>query len=298
MRKTCLFLLASLVLLCPIGALADGYYYGQGYTGSDCAYTYSPYYATSYVCNVNPGNVNQNQYTYPYSTYPSYPNYPPSYTPYYPSYPSLTLTSLSESIAAPGSTITVYGSGFDPSSNVVYLGGQASVSVVPSYTGTSLSFTIPSYISGSIPVSVSNARGTSNSLFLTVQPYGYSYGYPYNYNTCSYYNNCTQQSLNTTFLGNLGQVSAQVTGPSTLAMNTIGTWTLLLDDQNSQYLSASVSWGDGNTSSPQTIYGLGQQTITFTHVYSNYGTFAPSFTITNASGASQSLSAPAVSVSY
>jgi peptidoglycan hydrolase-like protein with peptidoglycan-binding domain len=141
---------------------------------------------TGYVYN---NNYNYNQgwpYSYNYSTYYNYPygNYYGSYPYNYNSYLYGTtpqLTSLSTNLAAPGSQVTVYGSGFDLSSNTVYVGGTT-LSSIPSQNGTALTFTMPANVTGTVSISVGNSHGTSNSLTLSTSAYGYPYNYPpYNY---------------------------------------------------------------------------------------------------------------------
>ena len=125
------------------------------------------------------------QYGYPYQSYDPYsyftqpfPNTYYSPTPYH----GVQLPDPSPTTATPGSQVTVYGNGFDTYNNTVYVGSY-SLANVTSYNGTSLSFTVPAYVSGVVQVSVTNMRGTSNALSLTVTqqyPYpctGYGYGY-------------------------------------------------------------------------------------------------------------------------
>lgn len=117
------------------------------------------------------------------------PNLYPNPNPYGYTYISqqVTLSSLSPNTTSPGSAVTVNGSGFDYSNNTVYV-GQYSIANVPSYNGTSLAFTVPSYVSGSPEqVYVSNSHGSSNtlSLYLSNPNQGQcgQYGYP-NCNNC------------------------------------------------------------------------------------------------------------------
>ena len=136
-------------------------------------------YGTGYNYNNNYNYTNQ----YPTPTYPTYPQY--TTNPVYPysgnTYGTLALTSLSVNTGAPGSSVTVYGVGFEPLNNVVSFGAQTIGSVASN--GTSLTFTIPAYVSnGTVDIRVLNSRGTSNALSFTVMSY-FSYGcnYPYNY---------------------------------------------------------------------------------------------------------------------
>ncbi len=138
--------------------------------------------------NVYPTNTYP-AYTYPTNTYPTYPTntYPYNYNNTYPynyNYnTTLTLTSLSANTGIPGSSVTIYGQGFDVNSNTVYLGTSAIANVSSSYNGTSITFTIPTYANaGAMQVYVVNTRGTSNSLQFTVLTSPYTCG---TYNTTS-----------------------------------------------------------------------------------------------------------------
>jgi hypothetical protein len=81
-----------------------------------------------------------------------------------------------------------------------------------------------------------------------------------------------------------------ISGPTTLAINQSGTWSVTASDPENQSLSYQVSWGDENlypammdaaVSSP-TNY----QTSTFSHTYTRAGTFTVSVTVTDAQGKS------------
>ncbi len=145
---------------------------------------------------------------YPVPSYPSYPSYPtptypytcngvPSYYPCATPTTSITLSYLTPTSASQGTSVTVSGNGFDYSNNTVYVGGIALYNIA-SYNGTSLSFTVPSTVNGTVSVTVSNSRGSSNALTLNV--YGGSCNtYPYNNNCCTGYS-CTSGALNLTSL--------------------------------------------------------------------------------------------------
>lgn len=138
-----------------------GLSYYQNYSG---AYPYVSYPST-YNYNFN------NAYTYPYAS------------------GQLALTSMSQNTGGPGTSVTLYGVGFDPVGNTVYFGTQA-LPAVASMNGTSLTFTVPAYYqtysyssNQTVQVYVTNSRGSSNSLAFTFNTYQY-YGcnqYGYNY---------------------------------------------------------------------------------------------------------------------
>lgn len=133
-------------------------------------------------------------YAYTASAYPYYSQqYPYQYNyPYGYGYTApLRLDSLSAQSASAGSSITLYGSGFDSTYNTVHFGSNAA-SGAGAANGTSLSVVVPNLPSGVYNIYVTNARGTSNSLSFTSigsqytfynygNNYGYNYGYPYNY---------------------------------------------------------------------------------------------------------------------
>ncbi len=117
---------------------------------------------------------------YPIPTTPVVPVYPVQY-PYYNNYYGNTpvITSLSQNTGSAGSTITIYGVGFDQWSNTVHFGGTA-VYNVASQNGTSLTVTVPnnyysySYAGTVVQITVQNSHGTSNAVSFTM--YGNQYG--------------------------------------------------------------------------------------------------------------------------
>lgn len=126
-------------------------------------------------------------YNYPYSTYPVYGG--------------VTISSLSSYTVSAGATLTINGSGFDYANNTVYVGGNA-ITNVSSFNGTTLTITVPTYVTGTQQIYVTNTRGSSNSLSLTISSYntcsstypyncGCTTSYPYsNCNGCTYSYNC------------------------------------------------------------------------------------------------------------
>lgn len=81
-----------------------------------------------------------------------------------------------------------------------------------------------------------------------------------------------------------------VSGPQTLNVGQGGTWTVTAYDKNGGNLSYGVVWGDEvyayNTASDVSRMPIVQQSATFTHTYSQAGTYAPVFTVTNSYGKS------------
>ncbi|HWP61778.1 MAG TPA: cupredoxin domain-containing protein, partial [Candidatus Paceibacterota bacterium] len=112
----------------------------------------------------------------------------------------------SQNTGTPGSTVTIYGIGFDSYNNTVNFAGT-SLSGISSQNGTSLTFTVPSYlfsyslVGTPVQLSVTDSHGTSNALTFTI--YGGSNGYncgTYPYVSCAtcptyqygYNSNCNQ----------------------------------------------------------------------------------------------------------
>lgn len=211
-------------------------------------------------------------------------------------YNSPTINSLSVSSGPVGTSVTVYGNGFDYSNNIVNFGGIA-IRNIYSANGTSLTFSVPqvdslyyngNYTVGTYPISVTSSRGTGNSLDFTVTSNGYNncynsnyYGYNYNYNNC--------------YTGGSLSVS-NVSGPTNLTTGSSGVWSLSLYNPNSNYVNVSVRWGDEsngyyvNQSSAQSSYTQGQQNLTFSHTYQTAGYYSVVFTATDNQGAQTSVS--------
>ncbi|MEN9604968.1 MAG: hypothetical protein RJB39_653 [Candidatus Parcubacteria bacterium] len=78
-----------------------------------------------------------------------------------------------------------------------------------------------------------------------------------------------------------------VSGPSTLAVNESGTWSVTARDLEQGDLSYVVSWGDeprtypttGTTATPQATAAVPTQFSTFTHTYATAGTYTITFTV-------------------
>lgn len=118
-------------------------------------------------------------FSYPYSS--SAYSYAPQYSTNYPYYGGISISSLSSYSAQVGSSVTVYGTGFDAYGNTVRIGGTT---VTASASGNVLTFTVPFMQTGTYGLTVSNSRGTSNALSLSIV--GNTYNYNQYCNTSAY----------------------------------------------------------------------------------------------------------------
>ncbi len=97
---------------------------------------------------------------------------------------------------------------------------------------------------------------------------------PLSYGSTMPYYLCTTPSVNS------------VSGPQTLGVNQLGSWTVSASDSSGGALTYSVDWGD----QPTYLYGsaaplsYSQQSATFTHTYYTAGTYRPVFKVTNSAG--------------
>ncbi|MBI2612377.1 peptidoglycan-binding protein [Candidatus Kaiserbacteria bacterium] len=181
-------------------------------------------------------------------------------------YSSVLLNSVTPNWAAVGTTITVKGNGFSATGNTVYMGGSVVATVSSTNNGTELTFAVPTQLQGPYglqqivpghyPVRVVNATGAqSNSLTLSI----------------------TQQ-------GSSSLSISSTSGPSSLQAGAQGIWTLVVNVPYGSYLTTTVNWGDSSTpftSSAAPTFLSGIQTLTFTHVYPNVGTYTITFTVTS-----------------
>lgn len=78
-------------------------------------------------------------------------------------------------------------------------------------------------------------------------------------------------------------------GPTSLALNTSGTWTINASDPEGGTLSYSVWWGDENVYAPSYLTTAGAardfiQSTTFTHAYANAGTYTVTIVARDSAG--------------
>lgn len=91
-----------------------------------------------------------------------------------------------------------------------------------------------------------------------------------------------------TSIGNKPPTVSGLSGPSTLAINAAGTWTIQASDPENGNLSYSVTWGDEKmfayTMGAADMSRAFTQTTTFTHAYASAGTFTVTVTVKDDAG--------------
>ena len=177
---------------------------------------------------------------------------------------------------APGTSVTIIGSGFSQRNNSVRF-GPGLVTGLTSSDGTSLSFVVPSTLTGfgqqtltvgTYNVSVTNELGaTSNALPFTVT-------------------SVSQYSLTPTI--------AFINGPTTLTVGNQGIWTVSVNNPGNANITVTAKWGDetiyGSSSfSSQLLTAGGTQTLNFTHTYLSAGSYTIIFTASNNVGGQNSV---------
>lgn len=185
----------------------------------------------------------------------------------------VSINSLSPFSGTVGTSVTIFGSGFDPAFNTVYFGATPLPGNIPSFGGSTISFVVPSNASncsgfgcysfgntapGTYQVYVMNARGTSNKLNFTITGGGGSIG-------CGFYGafGCGGYTYATPVVSalspNAGAVGTSVTVFGTSFSprnNTVNFGTGVI---------AGLSSFDGNSLTftvPSQLTGYGSQTLT------------------------------------
>lgn len=185
----------------------------------------------------------------------------------------LTISSLSPSSGSVGSAVTIYGIGFTPNNNTVHF-GQGIVAGAGSFDGQSVSFTVPTVLSGfgsaqvqiaDYPIYVTNAYGENSNVL-------------------------AYRVTSTAGTPIVTPVIATASGPTSIAAGTSGTWTLTLQTSIGTAVTTSVRWGDenvyGGANTPSTTLLQTQQTISLTHTYQSVGVYTITFTVSTGAGSS------------
>ena len=174
------------------------------------------------------------------------------------------ISALSATSGHIGDSVTITGTGLTDDS-VVYVGGTlaADVTVI---SDTSVTFRVPSIGIGSYDVYVENENGTSNAIRFEVK---------------------AEKEVRISI--------SSIDAPVRLSVNEEGTWTVNADTNVSGNLRYSVVWGDEGMM--RAMLGAQTQTqtsSTFTHRYSEKGTYKPTFTISDGAGHSSKVRATVV----
>ena len=86
----------------------------------------------------------------------------------------------------------------------------------------------------------------------------------------------------------------QPSGPQTLDVNEMGTWTTMSSNMDNAYLSYSVNWGENKEICPSALafcasaQSLPEKEISFSHAYAEPGIYVQTYTVTNNNGQSVS----------
>lgn len=191
------------------------------------------------------------------------------------------ISSITPTAGAVGTNVTVFGSGFSARNNSVRFGSGV-ISGLYSLDGSSLSFTVPSTLTGfgsqtlvpgTYSVSVTNEFGaTSNAASFLL----------------------TSLAQNT-----LAPAILSISGPTALPVGSTGVWAVTINNPNNALVTVTPQWGDESINptgagGAQSTVSVGQQTLTFTHTYITSGTYTAVFTIVNNTGLRNSASATAI----
>jgi len=191
---------------------------------------------------------------------------------------SLSLTSVNPTAGPIGTLVTLKGSGFMQEDSVNFGNGF----LYPTFhDSNTLTFAIPSNILGGCrsPMMCPNYTIPVNPGTYNISVYRWQSGAAVTSNSVSF----------TVTSGSLHQpIINSISGPTNLSVNQTGTWSIMASDPDNGALTYSINWGDqtsfaSSQGSLSPNYTTSQQ-ATFTHVYSNAGTYTVQVTVTNALG--------------
>lgn len=233
-----------------------------------------------------------------YSGYPTYPSYPSN--PTYPTYPSYTcgyypygndcdeveIDRIRPTSGETGDRVTIEGSGFSPTGNMVFFDGRLVATVSSTDDGEELRFTVPTYF---------DQQSYQN------YPYGNQYGYQYGYNNNYWYGGYDRERIDegtydVTVRNAYGQTSNErsfrvtdddndddddlsievLSGPSSLEEDEEGEWEVEIEAPDNDSYTVTAKWDDGDTD-VETI--TGDETVTFEHEYDDEGDYDVEFKV-------------------
>ncbi|MCX6820086.1 MAG: peptidoglycan-binding protein [Candidatus Adlerbacteria bacterium] len=226
------------------------------------------------------------------TTYPPYPYPQPQPVP---PVQQVSVQTMSPQSGPIGTVVTLYGSGLY-GTNTVYFGGKA-LDAVYSNNGTTLTFTVPQYISPNCPPGAYCAMSSEvSALWVRPTTPGAYQVYVQNQNgtsnTVNFY--VTDQSAQ-----NQTPVISGIDAPPQLIVGQTGTWTVratLQNYVNGANLHYQSVWGDETTYAYAAVANGQpiQTSATFTHMYVTAGTYHPTFTVSNDTGQQATISATVV----
>jgi hypothetical protein len=195
---------------------------------------------------------------------------------------SPSVSSISPTSGQVGTHVTLFGSGFNANDTVLIGGGGVhNVNIVNS---SQLAFTVPDSVGAYCP------PGAMCPMFLRLLTPGV-----YQISVKDENTGVTSNSVAFTLTDSSGSQSISINGidaPSTLALGQSGTWTVHATVGGGGTLHYSVNWGDQIIYPTMQASGATsvQTSATFTHAYEQSGTYTPTFTVTDDSGHSATVS--------
>ena len=232
----------------------------------------------------------------------------------------VSINSISPTQAPSGATVTIYGTGFTSDNTVLFDGGVAAQDVAAIYPPSTTYICPPGAFCPATTSNVTSANGVSTTntasnvmiapttemLTFTVPsslspycapdsacPMYMRLATPGQYSVTVMNSNGTSNAITFTIGSGISNTSGtlSITGldtPSSLTMGQTGTWTVHVSaGTNVGNLNYSVDWGD-NSSAPvgfmEPEAAMVSNSSTFTHAYSQSGTYTPVFTVTDSNG--------------